>query len=105
MRAYPIYIWRIFIWSYVLLVTSLGSAASQPVPVRGELVRINTAEGKITLRHGPIPSLDMDGMSGMVFPLANPAMLAGLKPGDQVIFEADRVNGRITVIKISKARK
>jgi Cu/Ag efflux protein CusF len=41
----------------------------------------------------------------MVFPLAHPAELAGLKPGDKVVFEADRVNGRITVTRIAKAAK
>ena len=88
-----------------LAAVPLAVARAQTAPVTGQVVRINTAEGKVTLNHGPIPNLDMDGMSGMVFPLADPAMLAGLKPGDRVIFEADRVNGRITVTKISKARK
>jgi Cu/Ag efflux protein CusF len=78
---------------------------AKPVPVQGEVMRVNSAEGKVTLRHGPIPNLNMEGMSGMVFPLAHPAELAGLKPGDKVVFEADRVNGRITVTRIAKAAK
>lgn len=85
------------------LVTAHGEA--KPAPVQGEVLRINAAEGKVTLRHGPIPNLDMDGMSGMVFPLADQSQLAGLKPGDKVVFEADRVNGRITVIRIARQRK
>ena len=88
-----------------VLAFALTPAQAQPVPVNGEIVRINAADGKVTLRHGPIPNLDMGEMSGMVFPLADPAMLAGLKPGDRVVFEAERVNGRITVTKIGKARR
>ncbi len=36
----------------------------------------------------------------MVFRVKDPAMLKGVKVGDKVKFEADRVNGLITVIKI-----
>jgi len=90
-----------------LAIVPLAAVRGQatPVPVQGEVLRINAVEGKVTLRHGPIPNLDMDSMSGMVFPLANPAQLTGLKPGDRVLFEADRVNGRITVTRIAKAAK
>jgi Cu/Ag efflux protein CusF len=34
---------------------------AKPVPVQGEVMRVNSAEGKVTLRHGPIPNLDMKG--------------------------------------------
>jgi len=95
---------RILILSHLMLLASLASAAAQTVPVNGEIARINLAENKVTLRHNPIPNLDMDSMTGMVFPVADPAMLKGLKPGDRVVFEADRVNGRITVTKLNKAR-
>ena len=40
----------------------------------------------------------------MVFRVQDPAMLKGVKVGDKVKFEADRVNGQITVIKIQKAK-
>jgi len=45
----------------------------------------------------------MDAMT-MVFAVADPAMLKAVKSGDKVTFEADRVNGRITVTKIGKAK-
>ena len=57
---------------------------------------------KVTLKHGPIKNLDMDGMT-MVFAVADPAMLKAVKVGDKVKFEADRVSGRLTVTKIAKA--
>ena len=82
-----------------LSVASLAYAA----PVSGEVTKIDPAAGKITLRHGPIANLDMDSMT-MVFRVADPAMLNLLKAGDQVKFEADRVNGQLTVTSITKAK-
>ena len=69
----------------------------------GQITKIDAAAGKITMRHGPIKNLDMDAMN-MVFRVQDPAMLKGLKVGDKVKFEADRVNGQITVIKLQKIK-
>jgi Cu/Ag efflux protein CusF len=69
----------------------------------GQVTKIDQSAGKITLRHGPIKSLDMDSMN-MVFRVQDPALLKGIKVGDKVKFEADRVNGQLTVTKIQKAR-
>ena len=68
---------------------------------KGEVVKIDKAAGKITLKHGPIKNLDMDGMT-MVWRVADPAMLDQVKVGEHVEFSADRVNGALTVTKISK---
>ena len=81
----------------------LGAAFAQGTSVNGEVTKINSQEGKMTLRHGPIKNLDMDGMT-MVFRVKDPAMLKQVKVGDKVKFEADRVNGRLTVVKIEKAK-
>ena len=68
-------------------------------PVR----QLDEAAGKITLRHGPLKKLDMDEPMTMVFRVQDPAMLKQVKVGDKVKFDADRVNGQITVTKIQKA--
>jgi Cu/Ag efflux protein CusF len=68
----------------------------------GQVTKIDAAANKISLRHGPIKNLDMEAMN-MVFRVKDPAMLKQVKVGDKVKFEADRVNGQITVIKIQKA--
>ncbi|MDH7794480.1 MULTISPECIES: copper-binding protein [unclassified Beijerinckia] len=78
-------------------------ALAQTARVSGEVTKIDEAQAKITLKHGPIKNLDMDGMT-MAFAVADPAALKKLKVGDKVMFEADRVNGRITVTKIDKAK-
>lgn len=95
---------------FALLVALAAVALQVPItssahaaPVNGEVTKIDLAAGKITLRHEPIKNLDMDSMT-MVFRVANPAMLKTVKPGDRVRFEADRVNGQLTVTSISKLR-
>jgi Cu/Ag efflux protein CusF len=45
----------------------------------------------------------MDGMT-MVFRVADPTMLKSVKAGDRIRFDADRVNGAITVTKMQKAK-
>ena len=69
--------------------------------VKAEVIKVDKAAGKVTLKHGPIKKLDMDSMT-MVFRVADPAMLDKVKAGDKIEFEADRVNGAITVTKIGK---
>ncbi len=71
--------------------------------VNGTVKKVDEAQGKLTIDHGPIKNLDMDAMS-MVFRAGDPAMLKGLKSGDKVKFDADRVNGQITVTKLQKAK-
>ena len=71
--------------------------------VAAEVTKIDEAAGKITLKHGDIPNLDMTGMT-MVFKANDPAMLKTVKAGDKVKFTADKVNGQISVMSIEKAK-
>jgi Cu(I)/Ag(I) efflux system protein CusF len=70
----------------------------------GQVTKIDESAGKITLRHGPLKKLDMEEPMTMVFRVQDPAMLKQVKVGDKVKFDADRVNGQITVTKIEKAK-
>jgi Cu/Ag efflux protein CusF len=65
----------------------------------GEVRKIDPAQGKLTLRHGPLQNLDMPAMT-MVFKAADPKLLQGLKEGDKVKFTAEKVNGAFTVTAI-----
>jgi len=69
----------------------------------GEVRKIDKAQGKVTLRHGPLANLDMPAMT-MVFRAADPKLLDGLKEGDKVKFTAEKINGAftVTVIQIAK---
>ncbi|MBM1171562.1 copper-binding protein [Microvirga arabica] len=81
-----------------------GSAAVSQLPtVSGTVEKVDTAQGKITIDHGAIPNLNMDAMT-MVFRAQDPAVLKGVKAGDRIQFQADRVNGQISVVNIRKAR-
>ena len=83
------------------LLLAAAPALADGDAVKGEVVKIDKPAGKLTLKHGPIKKLDMDSMT-MVFRVADPAMLDKVKVGQQIEFEADRVNGAITVTKIGK---
>jgi Cu(I)/Ag(I) efflux system periplasmic protein CusF len=78
-----------------------SSALADGNMVKAEVVKVDKPAGKITLKHAPIKNLDMDAMT-MVFRVADQAMLDKVKAGDKVEFEADRVNGAITITKIGK---
>lgn len=67
---------------------------------RGEVIRLDRAAGQIKLRHGPMPALDWPAMT-MSFPVEDPAMLEGLKEGDEVDFEVHMdAEGNTTVTRI-----
>lgn len=83
-----------------LLFLALPAAAQS---VSGTVTKVDEPQGKLTINHGPIKNLDMDAMT-MVFRAGDPAMLRGLKAGTKIKFDADRVNGQITVTKLQKAK-
>ena len=68
----------------------------------GVVRKIDSANGKITLKHGPIVNLDMPGMT-MVFRVQPPELLNTVKVGDTVKFHAESVNGTFTVTEIRLA--
>lgn len=78
-------------------------AQATAAKAQGEVRKVDKAQGKVTLKHGPIATLEMPGMT-MVFKVADPKMLEGVKEGDKVTFAAERVNGTITVTSIEAAR-
>ena len=89
----------------VFAVASLAAPAlAQSVPqVAGTVTKIDASAEKITIRHAPIPNLDMGEMT-MVFKAASPDLLKLVKPGDKISFTAERVNGQLSVTAISKAK-
>ena len=69
----------------------------------GEIMKVDKAVGKLTIKHGELKNLSMPGMT-MVFKVQNPAMLDQVKQGDKVHFAADKVNGALTVTAIEVAK-
>lgn len=80
------------------------TAFGQSTMIDGQVTKVDASAGKITIKHGPIKKFDMDDGMTMVFRAHDPAMLKAVKAGDKIKFEADRVNGQFTVMKIEKAK-
>ena len=86
--------------SLTAFVLGLGLAMSALAePVDGEVKKIDTAENKVTIKHGGIKSLDMPAIQ-MAFRVSNPEWLKTLQVGDKVRFSADKVNGHFTVTSL-----
>jgi len=71
--------------------------------VDGEIRKVDKDAKKLTIKHGPIPGLEMPAMT-MVFQVKDPALLDKVKPGDKVKFEAQKLGGAFTVTKIEAAK-
>ncbi len=69
----------------------------------GEVRKVDKEAGKITLKHGPIKSLDMPAMT-MVYQVSDPAMLGRVTAGDKVKFSAEMRRGAMIVTRIEQAR-
>ena len=79
-------------------------ALAQSALVDGQITKVDQSAGKITIRHGPIKKLGMDVGMTMVFRAQDPGMLKVVKAGDRVKFDADDVNGQLTVTTIEKRK-
>jgi Cu(I)/Ag(I) efflux system periplasmic protein CusF len=67
-----------------------AASASEAVAIsQGEIRKIDLANQKITLRHGPLANLGMPPMT-MVFQVQDATQLEGLKVGDKVSFVAQQ---------------
>ena len=88
------------------LLVMLVAFASLPVLAQelaqGEVRKVDKDSGKITLKHGPIPSLEMPGMT-MVFRAKDPAMLDAVKAGDKIKFDAAKEGGQYVVTRIEQS--
>lgn len=69
----------------------------------GLVKKIDKAQGKITLKHGPLENMGMPGMT-MVFRVQESRMLDQLKPGDTVRFRAEKIKGALMVTQLEKAK-
>jgi len=79
-------------------------ALAQQGLIDGQVTKVDPSAAKITIKHGPIPKLDMDVGMTMNFAVSDPKMLATVKAGDRIKFDAERVNGQITLTKLQKSR-
>lgn len=84
------------------VLVSVATAGFGQALVSGEVRKVDTATGRLTLNHGEVKNLDMPPMNNMVYRVQNPALLADLKPGDKIQFSAEKIGGAYTVTTIRK---
>ncbi|HEY6258424.1 MAG TPA: copper-binding protein, partial [Xanthobacteraceae bacterium] len=72
--------------------------------IDGQVTKVDASAGNVTIKHGPIKKLDMDQGMTMVFHAPDPDMLKAVKAGDKIKFDAESVNGQLTLTKIEKAK-
>jgi Cu/Ag efflux protein CusF len=86
----------------LLLTVALPVMAQQLAD--GEIRKMDKKAATVTIKHGPIQSIDMPAMT-MVFQVKDPVMLNRLKTGDQVRFQAEMAaGGKVTITRIEPAR-
>ena len=80
---------------------ALAAGAAQAQAYDGEVMKIDKAQNKITLKHGELKGLDMPPMT-MIFRMQDAKQLDALAVGDRVRFDAAKVGGAYTVTAIRK---
>ena len=77
-----------------------ATGAQESEWVDGEVRRLDREQGRVTLRHGDIRSLDMPPMT-MVFQVSDTRLIESLAPGDSVRFRviAEGTRYRITALE------
>ncbi len=91
--------------SMALALMLVSSAMAETPPANtlsiGVVKKIDLELGKITISHGPLANLDMPAMT-MVFRVVDPKLLTQAKVNDSIRFEAEKINGAYTVLRIEQ---
>lgn len=86
-------------WADTQHATYVKTAAQTVALSEGVVKKIDKAQSKLTIKHGPLENLDMPGMT-MVFRVQDAGWLDQVKPGDTIRFQAERVNGVLAVTRL-----
>ncbi len=66
-----------------------------------EVRRVDRDAKKVSLKHGPIKSLDMPPMT-MVFQVRDEKLFDKLVPGQKILFSAEQVQGAYVITAVEK---
>ena len=80
-----------------------ATAAAKEAFADGEVKKVDKAAGKLTIKHGPVASIDMPPMT-MVFRVKDAAMLDQVKAGDAIRFKAAKLDNGFTVTELQPAK-
>jgi Cu(I)/Ag(I) efflux system protein CusF len=83
--------------------TETAAPASSAEMTEGEVRKVDKDNKKITIKHGPLKSLDMPGMT-MVFGVKDDTVLDKVQPGEKVQFQAEKIDGKFVVTAIEALR-
>lgn len=86
--------------SLVVIAPLVALAAGDGPMVEGQVTEVRP-DNELTIKHGPLPNLDMPGMT-MVFKLSDPAMGEGVKVGDKIKMRVEDVDGKLTIMELEK---
>lgn len=92
---------------YVLSIAAVALvsiASAKTHLVKGKVTKVDSAAQKLTIRHEPMKKFDMEEGHTMVFRVKDPEMLKQVKPGDDIRFDAEKINGAFTVTEIEKTK-
>lgn len=81
-----------FAQDYGQVYENITTVAQDLPQVPGVIKKIQAERGKVTIKHGDIPNLEMPGMT-MVFEVADPSMIETIAVGDNVLFTVTRERG------------
>jgi Cu(I)/Ag(I) efflux system periplasmic protein CusF len=90
--------------------SSSSPSASAPAPAAGkemaeaEVRRVDKESKKVSLKHGPIKSLDMPAMT-MVFQVRDEKLFEKLVPGQKILFSAEQLQGAYVITAVEKPAK
>ncbi len=84
------------------LIVLMGLALTPVRAEQGEVVKVDRAQGRISLKHGPLRKFDLPAMT-MSYRLADRHWADRVKPGDQVHFEVERIQGYYTITRLNTA--
>lgn len=87
-----------------LTATANAASAAENNPMVDGVVKEVRADGRLTIKHGPIPNLDMGSMT-MIFRTNDPKLGKGLKVGDKIKFQVEDVGGKLTVMQLKKVNQ
>lgn len=85
-----------------LLAGTIGAARANEMS-EGEIRKVDKDAAKLTIRHGELKNLDMPPMT-MVFRVKDKAMLDKVATGDKVRFNAEKVDGALTVTALESGK-
>jgi Cu/Ag efflux protein CusF len=88
----------------VVGIALMSVASANTHLVKGKVTKVDAAAQKLTIRHEPMKKFEMEEGHTMVFRVKDPEMLKQVKPGDDIRFDADKVNGTFTVIELQKEK-